>query len=160
VSPVYPLAEFHKCSEAGKAGLSSASAPRRRRSARGYAPVMQTVVPMLAYEDGLAAIDWLNLAFGVRENEREGVMSNRTRTTAELDVGDGSVVFVATPSPEYESPAHHREGCEQARRWQDNPWVIDGVTVSINDLNAHADRARASGARILREPEDVADVGL
>jgi uncharacterized glyoxalase superfamily protein PhnB len=121
---------------------------------------MQTVVPTIAYEDGLAAIEWLTRAFGFRENEPARFMSNGTVTHAELDVGDGSVVFLATPTPDYESPAHHRERCEQARRWQDNPWVIDGVTVTITDLDAHAERARAAGATILREPEDVSTVGL
>jgi uncharacterized glyoxalase superfamily protein PhnB len=121
---------------------------------------MQTVVPMLAYEDGVRAIDWLTRAFGFRENEDARFMSNGTVTHAELDVGDGSVVFIATPTPDYQSPSHHREACEQARRWQDNPWVINGVTVTIPDLDAHAERARTAGATILREPEDVSDVGL
>jgi PhnB protein len=121
---------------------------------------MQTVVPMLAYEDGVRAIDWLTHAFGFRENEDARFMDNGTVTHAELDVGDGSIVFLATPTPAYESPAHHRETCEQARRWQDNPWVIDGVKVTITDLDAHAERAPVAGATILREPEDVSDVGL
>jgi len=121
---------------------------------------VQTVVPMLAYEDGVRAIDWLTRAFGFRENETARFISNGTVTHAELDVGDGSVVFIATPTPDYESPSHHRETCEQARRWHDNPWVIDGVTVAITDLDAHADRARAAGATVLREPEDVSTAGL
>jgi uncharacterized glyoxalase superfamily protein PhnB len=38
--------------------------------------------------------------------------------------------------------------------------VIDGVSVTIRDVDGHAERARAAGATILREPEDVPDVGL
>jgi uncharacterized glyoxalase superfamily protein PhnB len=121
---------------------------------------MQTVVPTLAYEDGVRAIDWLTRAFGFRENDGARFMHEGTVTHAELDVGDGSVVFIATPTPDYESPSHHRETCEQARRWQDNPWVIDGVTVAIKGLDGHAERARAAGAAILREPGDVPTVGL
>jgi uncharacterized glyoxalase superfamily protein PhnB len=121
---------------------------------------MQTVVPMLAYEDGVRAIDWLTQAFGFRENEGARFMNDGTLTHAELDVGDGSVVFVATPTPEYQSPAHHRETCEQARLWQDNPWVIDGVQVGVQDLDSHAERAAAAGAKILREPAGVPPVGL
>ena len=119
---------------------------------------MQTVVPMLAYEDGLGAIDWLTRAFGFRENEGARFMNEGTLTHAELDVGDGSVVFIATPTPEYESPARHRETCDPARRWQDNQWVIDGVMIGVNDVDAHADRARAAGATIVREPGDVPPV--
>jgi uncharacterized glyoxalase superfamily protein PhnB len=121
---------------------------------------MQTVVPMLAYEDGVAAIAWLSRAFGFRENEGARFMDNGTVTHAELDVGDGSVVYLATPTPAYESPAHHRETCEQARRWLDNPWVVDGVSVRVTGIDEHAARARREGARILREPEDVAPVGI
>ena len=121
---------------------------------------MQTVVPMLAYEDGLAAIGWLTRAFGFRENEDARFTNDGTLTHAELDVGDGSVVFIASPTPEYESPAHHRETCEQARRWQDNQWAIDGIQVAVGDVDAHAERARAAGANIVREPGDVPPVGL
>ena len=85
-------------------------------------------------------------------------MNEGTLTHAELDVGDGSVVFIATPTPEYESPARHRETCEQARRWHDNQFVIDGVMVAVDDVDAHAERARAGGAAIVREPGDVPPV--
>jgi uncharacterized glyoxalase superfamily protein PhnB len=121
---------------------------------------MQTVVPMLAYEDGLGAIEWLTRAFGFRENESARFVSEERLTHAELDVGDGSVVFIATPTPEYESPASHRESCEQARRWHENQFVIDGVSVTVEDVDAHAERARAAGATIVREPGDVPPVGL
>ena len=119
---------------------------------------MQTVIPMLAYEDGLGAIDWLTRAFGFSENDGARFMNEGTLTHAELDVGDGSIVFIASPTPEYESPAHHRETCEQARRWQDNQWVIDGVMVGVSDVDGHAERARGAGATIVREPGDVPPV--
>jgi PhnB protein len=35
------------------------------------------------------------------------------------------------------------------------PWVIDGVYVRVNDLDAHYEHAKAAGARILSEPEDT-----
>jgi|ERR671936_2267154 uncharacterized glyoxalase superfamily protein PhnB len=121
---------------------------------------MQTVVPMLAYENGLAAIEWLVRAFGFRENEEARFTNDGAVTHAELDVGDGSVVYLGTPSPDYESPAHHRETCDRARRWLDNPWVVDGVSIAVSNIDAHAYRARSGGARILREPEDVEAVRL
>ena len=115
---------------------------------------------MLAYEESFRAIEWLTQAFGFREDENARFTDGGTITHAELDVGDGSVVFIASPTPEYESPGHHRETCEQARRWQDNQWAIDGVQVAVADVDAHAARARAAGAKILREPGDVPPVGL
>ena len=74
---------------------------------------------------------------------------------AELDVGDGSVIFLSTPSPHYENPKHHREHCTAAATWSDNPWVIDGLMVEVDDVDAHHARAATAGATVLREPEDV-----
>ena len=68
---------------------------------------------------------------------------------------DGGVVMLATPTPEYESPRHHRESCDAARQWSKVPYVVDGVLVNVADVDAHFERARAAGARILSEPENV-----
>ena len=58
------------------------------------------------------------------------------------------------PGPDYHSPAHHAEVCEHARKWLQPPFVIDGVLVYVENLDAHAERARAAGAEILRGPID------
>jgi uncharacterized glyoxalase superfamily protein PhnB len=121
--------------------------------------VPQTIVPFIAYEDAAAAIDWLTRAFGFRENAAARHMNGDTVSHAELDVGDGSVVFLATPSPDYEGPRRHRETCAAAARWLDNPWVVDGYLVHVDDVDAHHERAQAAGAVILREPEDVEAAG-
>jgi uncharacterized glyoxalase superfamily protein PhnB len=60
--------------------------------------------------------------------------------------------MLATPNREYQSPKRHRETCEAARRWLGNPWVIDGVFVLVEDVEAHFERAKAKGATILPEP--------
>jgi uncharacterized glyoxalase superfamily protein PhnB len=114
----------------------------------------QRIVPMLAYEDAAAAIEWLCTAFGftedagVRHTDANGVVGH-----AEIE-RDGARVMLATPNAEYRSPRHHRETCEDAARWLDNPWVIDGVFVEVDDVTAHYDHAVARGARILREPTE------
>jgi len=116
---------------------------------------------MLAYEDGAAAIEWLERAFGFRERRESRVVDGEGRVGhAELDVGDGSMVFLASPSPAYEGPWRHAARCEPARRWLDNPFVVDGVFVRVASVDEHCARARGEGARVLREPEDVAPVGL
>jgi uncharacterized glyoxalase superfamily protein PhnB len=85
--------------------------------------VQQTIVPFIAYEDAAAAIDWLTRAFGFRENESARMTgADGTIGHAELDVGDGTVIFLSTPTPDYESPKRHRETCAAAARWSDNPW--------------------------------------
>jgi uncharacterized glyoxalase superfamily protein PhnB len=117
--------------------------------------VEQRIVPFVAYEDAAAAIDWLCSAFGAEERtDARQTSPDGTIGHAELDFG-GARVFLATPSPYYESPRRHRETCEAARRWQDNPWVVDGLFVEVDDVDAHHARARDHGAEILREPEDV-----
>ncbi|MDQ2983421.1 MAG: aminotransferase [Actinomycetota bacterium] len=121
---------------------------------------MQTVVPMLAYEDGTAAIEWLTRAFGFRENEPARISENGVVSHAELDVGDGSLVFLATPTPDYESPKHHRKNCEAARKWSAVPWVIDGLMVQVEDVDAHCSQARTAGADVLRELEEVEAAGI
>lgn len=112
---------------------------------------MPGVVPMLAYEDADRALDWLASAFGFRERLRlqndDGTISH-----AELDTGRG-VVMLASPTPDYESPRRHRESCAPARRWSEVPWVIDGVLVAVDDVDAHYATAKAAGAHILSEPE-------
>ena len=59
--------------------------------------------------------------------------------------------MLATPTPLYEGPAQHREHCAEAAAWSAVPYVIDGVLVEVDDLDAHLARARAAGARILSE---------
>ena len=114
----------------------------------------QRIVPMIAYEDAAAAIDWLTQAFGFREREGQRYTSDDgTVTHAELE-RDGAVVMLATPNAAYEGPKRHRETCEAARRWQDNPWVIDGVFVSVDDVDAHHAQAVAAGATVIRPLED------
>jgi uncharacterized glyoxalase superfamily protein PhnB len=110
------------------------------------------VIPMLAYEDGPRAMDWLARVFGFRERTRMRAPDGRL-SQGEMETG-GGVIMLATPTPDYESPKHHRNGCEQARKWSSVPYIIDGVLVSVDDVSAHYARAREGGATILSELED------
>ena len=112
----------------------------------------QPIVPMLAYENGVAAIDWLTNAFGFRERMR--LVEDGRLGHAELEL-NGGIVMLATPSPDYVGPKRHREQCEQARKWSEVPYVIDGVLVYVDDLDAHFRQAKQAGATILSEPEDT-----
>ena len=114
-----------------------------------------SVVPMIAYEDGNAAMNWLIAAFGFVEADRRVGKDGRL-SHGELRAGD-STIMLATPTPDYEGPKHHREHCEAASKWSSVPYIIDGVLVQVADLNAHFERAKAAGARILSEPEDTPD---
>ena len=112
----------------------------------------QRIVPFIGYEDAAAAIEWLERAFGFSEDRAARYEEDGVITHAELDVG-GATVYVSTPRG-YASPLRIREESELARRAHDNPWVIDGHLVLVDDVEAHCERARGAGATIIREPEE------
>ena len=114
----------------------------------------QRATPMVSYEDVGAAIDWLGEAFAFRESGKRFTDDEGRVTHAELEL-DGATVMLGWPGPDYRSPAHHAQECEQAARWLATPWVIDGVHVKVDDVDTHYERARSGGATILREPEDL-----
>jgi uncharacterized glyoxalase superfamily protein PhnB len=112
---------------------------------------MADVVPFLGYEDCGAAADWLVRAFGFEEVERFEEDGDVTHVT--LRCGDG-LVFLGHPAG-YVNPLHLREQSDVAARMYDVPWIVDGVWVSVDGLDARAERARAAGALILTEPEET-----
>lgn len=111
-----------------------------------------SLIPMISYEDGIAAMDWLVRAFGFRERMRM-LWPDGNLAHGELDTG-GGLIMLATPTPDYRGPRKHRESCEQARRWSQVPWVIDGVLVHVADVQRHFVIAKEAGATILSEPKD------
>jgi uncharacterized glyoxalase superfamily protein PhnB len=114
--------------------------------------VAQRVVPFIGYEDAAGAIEWLERAFGFRENREQRHEENGRISHAELEL-EGATIYLSSPES-YASPHTLRAESEAARRAYDNPWVIDGHFVEVDDLDSHHERARAAGATILRDPED------
>jgi uncharacterized glyoxalase superfamily protein PhnB len=109
------------------------------------------IAPMLSYEDVAGAADWLVRAFGFQDVERiehEGEVVHVT-----LKLGSG-VVMVGKPGESYVNPRRLREECEVAARMYEVPWVVDGVYVRVDDLDAHFAGAREAGATILSEIEE------
>jgi uncharacterized glyoxalase superfamily protein PhnB len=102
-----------------------------------------TVTPYLLYEEVDAALAWLRDAFGFRERlrfaEDDGTVSH-----AEMTIGEDGLLMLGHPGPAYRDP----------RRREDGGSAL--VHVMVDDVDAHAERARAAGARILREPADEA----
>jgi len=126
-----------------------AATTRQRRAAATSEP---SVIPMLSYEDGIAALEWLTKVFGFRERCRLSAPDGRL-SHAEMQAGDG-LIMLASPTPDYQCPKRHREVCAQARKWSAVPWIIDGVLVFVDDLDAHFTRAKAAGATILSSIEE------
>ena len=73
------------------------------------------IIPMLAYEDGVAAMNWLCDVFGFVEKSR--MLDDQGRLAhGELAMGS-SVVMLASPTPDYQCPKHHRQVCTEADKW-------------------------------------------
>jgi uncharacterized glyoxalase superfamily protein PhnB len=100
----------------------------------------QTITPYLLYEDGEAALDWLANAFGFRLVDR--TTGGAGGLHAEMDVGDGSRIYLGSPpNPEFKNPA------EVGR--------TSSLYILVADVDAHYERARAAGAEIVEEPNDL-----
>ena len=111
---------------------------------------------MVSYEDAGRAADWLTEAFGFEQSERfedEGVVTHVT-----LTLGD-AMVFAGNPGADYRSPLSLAAESDAARKMLETPYVVDGVMVYVDDVDAHFERARSAGARILSELEDNPEVG-
>jgi PhnB protein len=109
------------------------------------------VIPMIAYENGPGAMDWLAKAFGFKERTRLLDKSGRL-SHGEMEAGDG-LIMLASPTPDYVGPRRHRASCEPAQKWSTVPYIIDGVLVYVDNVEAHFQRAQQNGATILSEPE-------
>ena len=106
---------------------------------------------MLAYEDGVAAMDWLCKAFGFSETNR--MLDDKGRLAhGELTLGSG-IIMLASPTEEYQSPKHHRQVCEFAAEWYQVPYIINGILVYVDDIEKHYQRAKECGAIFLSEIE-------
>jgi uncharacterized glyoxalase superfamily protein PhnB len=94
------------------------------------------VVPVLTYPDVRRAVAWLETAFGFSERVRIGADHR-----AQLRAGGGAVI-VADEGGERTAPGP-------------STGVTHAVMVRVEDAAAHCERARAAGARIVAEPEDL-----
>jgi uncharacterized glyoxalase superfamily protein PhnB len=101
-----------------------------------------TVIPVLVYEDVAEAVEWLSDAFGFSERIRIG--SHRSQ----LSVGDGAVIVT-------ERRVVAGPGSDQAvMRPPPRGVMSHAVMVRVEDVDAHYQKARRSGARIIEQPTD------
>ena len=109
------------------------------------------IIPMLSYEDGIAAMNWLCSVFGFSEKTRmlddDGKLAH-----GELTLGNG-LIMLASPTPDYQSPKRHRQFCKAAAAWHKVPYVINGVLVCVEDVRQHFARSKELGATILSDIE-------
>ena len=98
-----------------------------------------SVVPVLVYEDAGTALEWLCHVFGFQERLRAGA-PNGPVSHAQLIIGDGAVM-IGRQGAEFRPP---RPG-----------EVNQYVTVHVDDIDAHYERARERGATIVKAPADM-----
>jgi uncharacterized glyoxalase superfamily protein PhnB len=93
-----------------------------------------TVIPVLIYPNVREAVDWLSMAFGFVERVRIGEDHR-----SQLSFGEGAVIV----------------GDVRRDRRPPRPGeVTHSVMVRVEDVDAHCERAREYGARIVMEPTD------
>ena len=97
------------------------------------------ITPYLLYENVSGAIDWLTSAFGFVERMRVPGLDGKT-AHAEMRLADG-VIMMGCPGPEYQNPKRLGH-------------VTQNLYVYVDDVDAHFERARKAGAKILEEPKD------
>jgi uncharacterized glyoxalase superfamily protein PhnB len=112
------------------------------------------IAPMLSYENVAASADWLLSAFGFEEIERFDHEGEVVHVSLRLGTG---VVMLGKPGESYVNPKRLRDQCEAAARMYAVPWVVDGVWVQVEDVDAHFERAREAGATLLSKVEDGPD---
>lgn len=100
----------------------------------------QQVTPYLLYEDGEAAIEFVTGAFGFREVDRAIGGAGGLHAELELEPG-GDRIYLGQP------PSGFRNPSEVGR--------TSLVHVLVDDADAHYERAKAAGARIIEEPNDL-----
>ena len=105
------------------------------------------IIPMLAYEDGIAAMEWLCRVFGFLENARM-LDDNGILIHGEVSMGDG-IIMLSSPTPDYQSPKHHRRICEDTAKYYQVPYIINGTLVFVDDVEKHYERSMENGAVIL-----------
>jgi uncharacterized glyoxalase superfamily protein PhnB len=122
--------------------MTSTSTSRRDKTtndhvqARGTGWRAPDAIAIVRYRDPRGAIDWLGRAFGFEPHavhEVDGAVQH-----AELRWGSGIVML----------------GGRDAGDTSADPRSSEGVYVVVEDADAHCERARAAGAKIVVEPTD------
>ena len=95
------------------------------------------LLPHITYKDLLKAIDWLSRAFGCAEHYHYG----EPVSGAQMRLGN-DWVMVSTAPGQYRSPAELGFGTQC-------------LTLFIEDVDGHFERAKAAGTQVVKEPHET-----
>jgi len=104
---------------------------------------MPRVTPNLFYDDPSSALEWLAKAFGF-ETRMSMPGPDGGILHAEMQVADSAIMM---------SPTSAAEPWRSPRSLSGS--VTQGLYVYVEDVDAHCARARAAGAVVVSEPEDM-----
>lgn len=96
-----------------------------------------TLLPHVAYQDLSGAIAWLVKTFGFREHYRYG----EPISGAQVHVGNAWIMLKQA-----------KAGCASPAKLG---YGTQSLTVFVEDVEAHHERAKAAGAKILEEPHET-----
>jgi uncharacterized glyoxalase superfamily protein PhnB len=112
------------------------------------------VYPHLGYAEPVEAIEWLTRAFGFRERVRMSAPDG-SFITAKMETPGGGLIMVTGYSAE---PGQWlRDRVPNTRVIAERPWPQRGhnITVMVEDVDAHHDRAATEGATIVNPPNET-----
>jgi len=101
---------------------------------------VDTILPHVAYRDVAGAIEWLTEAFAFSEHYRYGGQDG-SLSGAQMHLGNAWVMLTRA-SEGWASPAQSGN-CTQ------------GLTIFVEDVDGHFERASAAGARIVETPHET-----
>jgi uncharacterized glyoxalase superfamily protein PhnB len=107
---------------------------------------------MLRYDDPTAAVEWLCRVFRFREHVRLSA-SDGSVNVAELEGPGGGWLMVGGSAAYRERLRSKLEGY---REQLERPWpnLSHSTTVLVDDVDAHYEHTKASGATVLVKPTD------
>ena len=101
------------------------------------------IIPNVFYDDPASALEWLAKAFGF-ETRLSMPGPDGKIMHAEMQVADSAIMMSPTSATEEWKSPKSLTGS-----------VTQGLYVYVDDLDAHCARARAAGAKIRSDPEDM-----
>jgi uncharacterized glyoxalase superfamily protein PhnB len=100
-------------------------------------------VPMLYYDDVVAAQAWLSSAFGL-ETARQHTNRDGDAVGAEMRIGSGVVMLLGGDDAQFGLRSAKEQGV-----------ATGGAYITLDDVDAHYEVARAAGATIVVSLQDM-----
>lgn len=112
--------------------------PMEERTVKNRSVPVDTVLPHVRYRNVPEAIAWLSRVFGFREHYRYGERGNESG--AQMIAGRAYIMVAEV------------RGGRTPAEWG---FGTQSLTIFVDDVEAHYERAKAGGAQIVEEPHET-----